>query len=427
MQNIKRLSRLIIIFSLCTLCIVAPQTVIAQEASTIIATGSLGVEGAVYLSDLTLTFPPAGGPVNGNAKYQGGLIRVNAGGESTMACPGTVTYELSGTFTEGNGGSVSGTYTGKMYAQNNDCQIDFSYKGSWSGNFYANGSGSGSFSIESVDSSMEEMQQVVGRGGSWQVTFSAGEFATGLAPFITSEYIYNTYGIRVEDSFGDDQWAKTSWSDQELSLLNDVLKEVPPDLLKTMAVTRIVRNKVYIDQDGNPKPNTFGVYSPCDRTVDKDCNGSSATIRIFDKALQPFDFTDDPNGYKEFKGTIIHELTHALQYHKEQGSIYKNPTSSPLVQNYNDATRPVTDMNQPGFWVNNGWGVTRTGSWKLVSAEDNQAPTAYAGKTPTEDMSESVMLYMYEPQKLQNASTKRYNFIRDQIFGGVEYENGIRK
>jgi hypothetical protein len=42
-------------------------------------------------------------------------------------------------------------------------------------------------------------------------------------------------------------------------------------------------------------------------------------------------------------------------------------------------------------------------------------------------MSESAMMYVYDPQKLQAGSVQRYNFIRDQMFGGVEYENGIQK
>jgi hypothetical protein len=38
-----------------------------------------------------------------------------------------------------------------------------------------------------------------------------------------------------------------------------------------------------------------------------------------------------------------------------------------------------------------------------------------------------VMLYVYDPQRLQIRSPQRYNFIRDHMFGGVEYENGVRK
>ena len=257
---------------------------------------------------------------------------------------------------------------------------------------------------------------------------------------ITSEYIYNTYGIRVQDSFGDDQWAQKSWSDQELILLNDVLKELPPGLLSKMAVTRIIRNQVFIEKDGSEDPDTFGIYYPCGSPPEKDCSGSSGTIRIFDRATQPIDFSNDPDGIKQFKGTILHELIHALQYKKDEYSIYENPASSyknpmtsPIVQNYMDAIRPITDINAPGFNGNNGWtyGKHPPGwpweSWKLFGAQNNDPPTNYGSKNPLEDMSESVMMYVYEPQKLQGSSPQRYNFIRDQIFEGVEYENGTQK
>jgi len=65
-----------------------------------------------------------------------------------------------------------------------------------------------------------------------------------------------------------------------------------------------------------------------------------------------------------------------------------------------------------------------TGVWHLFGAQGNNPPTNYGNTNPLEDMSESVMLYMYEPQKLKDSSIQRYNFIRDHIYGGVEYENG---
>ncbi len=91
-----------------------------------------------------------------------------------------------------------------------------------------------------------------------------------------------------------------------------------------------------------------------------------------------------------------------------------------------DATRPVTDMGNPAFWGNNGWDLI-AGRWRLTGSPGNQTPTTYARTNPAEDFSESVMMYVYEPQKLQNSSMKRYEFIRENIFGGVEYENGIQK
>lgn len=257
---------------------------------------------------------------------------------------------------------------------------------------------------------------------------------------ITSEYIYNTYGIRVQDSFGDDQWAQTSWSDQELILLNDVLKELPAGMIKEMAISRIIRNTVSLDKDGNPQPGINGSYFPCGSPPEKDCNSTSGTIRIFDNALNGGLFSNDPQGIKKFKGVILHELIHALQYKKDDTSIYSNQkysyyngSYSPLLQNYMDAIRPVTNINDPGFNnVDNGWFYghypQQADQWYLLgSTGGNTPPTNYGLKNPKEDMCDSVMMYVYEPQKLKDSSMQRYNFIRDQIYGGIEYENGIQK
>ena len=421
------------------LLVAGPHAASAQQPATITATGTI-TQGVFPPLPLTITFPPAGGKVIGSVNYQG--IREADPAKYLMECPWTYQLTLEGTFAGADGGSASGTADGSVFW---DCSGGMTgvFSGPWSGNFYANGTGNGVFDLTSTGFGTTFTAQ-----DPWQVTFSAEEFQAALgqsdsAPVapedspsgvVTSETIYNTYGIKVEDSFGDDKWAKKAWSDEELVLLNDVLKELPPELIRSMAVTTIVRNGIYIDPNGNPKPTTFGVYNPCDGQPLANCDGTAATVRIFDFASHPFDFANDPNGEKEFKATILHELTHALQANKEDNDVYRDPAKqlvkdyvlSPLAQNYMDATRPTTDMNEPGFWQNNGWNLV-LGKWTLTGAQGNQTPTDYARTNPKEDLSESVMMYVYDPQKLQTSSVKRYNFIRDQIFGGIEYEDGHQK
>jgi hypothetical protein len=245
---------------------------------------------------------------------------------------------------------------------------------------------------------------------------------------ITSEYIFTKYGIRVEDSFGGDEYDQTAWSDHELSLLNDVLKELPPGFLNHIALTRIVRNKVSIDADGNPKPGTCGAYFRCEEKTDPKCTGSLTTIRIFDSAATALpDFPNDPD--KQFKSTILHEITHAYQTYKDGNSIYIDSNKSPLSVNYKDATRPDTTLEavRNGGWEENGWGWYPVVGWYLYGAPGNWPPTNYGRTKPGEDMSESVKMYVYDPQRLQTSSMQRYNFIKDQMFGGIEYENGIQK
>jgi hypothetical protein len=193
-----------------------------------------------------------------------------------------------------------------------------------------------------------------------------------------------------------------------------------------MTVNRIVRNPVYIEGDGNPDPYTSGVYEPCDQSVDPHCDGSSATIRIFDDAKSQYDFLNDPDGEKQFKATILHEMVHAMQYRKDQHSIYRNGYDSPLVENYIDATKKITDMDHADYKAWNGWNWSQ-GRWYYTNESENQPPTSYGLTDPTEDMAESVMMFVYDPERLKNSSYERYYFIRDEMFGGVEYEDGVQK
>jgi len=399
------------------------QVVQAEGLKTITATGTMTVAGddQNYLT-LTMTFPPSGGEVTGSVYDQ----RSGTNSDGTI-CTATTQWTLEGTFEGGDGGSVTGTTNGTLVGDG--CQENypvFEYTGPWSGNFYANGTGNGVY-----DATVSAQDQTATGQFTWQVTFSPEEFAAALQPTVTSEYIFTTYGIRVEDSLAGDKYGQKAWSEHELSMLNDVLSQIPSDLLKNMALTSIVRNKVNLDINGNPKPTTFAAYYPDGSSGVADMSGSSATIRIFDQASSPFDFTNDPDGDTQFKATILHEMIHAMQYRRDQYSVYDNPYKSPLLQTYMDATLPLHAVDT-GIWEN-GWTWYQArgagGDWKLWSTVDtagNKPPTNYGKKNPLEDMCESVMMYVYNPQQLQSSSMLRYNFIKE-MFGGIEYENGIQK
>ena len=250
---------------------------------------------------------------------------------------------------------------------------------------------------------------------------------------ITAEYIFTTYGIQVLDSFDEAGYEPTSWTNQELRLLDEVLRELPPAIRNSLALSRIVRNKVGRDQEGNLQPSWNGVYSACGSPPQKDCSSSSGVIRIFDRAFTPNLLSNDPDGKKKFKAVILHEMIHAHQYFKDDQSMYRNALDSPVLQNWMDATRNVTDIYDPGFKnVDNGWIYgsfpNTPPQWILWEPkEDNKPPTSYGSKNPLEDMSDSVMMYVYDPDKLKATSMKRYTYICDYLYQGVEYENGIRK
>jgi len=399
----KRFIQMILLLLLCHEFSSPLTPVHAQQSPTITGNGTLYTN-ANY--QITMTFPPAGGAVTGHGQMQ----------YERDDCTVTCAMTLTGTFAGGDGGGVTGTWTAEASSACLTRPVTLS--DSWSGAFNANGTGLGTLDIG--DNSY-----------TWQITYSAEQFAAGLPPAVTAEYIYNTYGITVEDSFGDDQYAQTAWTDKELVSLNNVLKKLPPALIKNMKVKRIVRNKVYIDKDGNPRPTVSGVYSTCpDKKADPSCEGSAATIRIFDNALNPSQVFADPT--TKFEAVILHELIHAAQYRKDEYSIYNNAYNSPLVQNFIYASNKYASGPQESLpaGINVGWhwgqppGNPPPPRWTLYSNGPEHAPTDYAITNPLEDMCDSTMLYMYDPQKLKNESPGRYEFIRDQLFGGVEYGNG---
>lgn len=361
-------------------------------------------------SQFTITFNPNGGPITFQTMPPGetvkGICNFAAMKEDTA----------SGMFAGGVEGEVSGTMNSVPIAGIPDCEgvIHNGWSGTWSGKFTNTGQGSGTGTlIDSKDGTTYDIQ--------WVAMYSAEEFKAALAAPITSEYIYNTYGIRMEDTLGTDPNTGRSWSAHELTLINDVLKELPPAFLKTLSLTKIIRGSIAVD-DGVPKPYRNGTYIACEPTTDPDC-ASSSSIRIYDIALQPSpEFAD---GDTKFKAVILHELTHGAEYFQEKNSIYKNAYDSPLMINFMDAIRNDTSIN--AATAENGWVNMGALGWKYFGANGNQPPTDYSKTNPKEDLSESVKLYMYNPDKLKNSSMKRYNFIRDHIFAGVEYANGTQK
>ena len=416
MNRNKNLQRLIIFTVLCALLFSPALPARAQEPQQTQTPKTITVNGAAWSvidpwvgegwNPLLMIFPPAGGPVTGI--FYNHYFRY---GDQEYFCSCEANFNFSGTFAGGDGGAASGTITrtytpiGDIFPP--DCPEPGEVSGTWNGNFYANGTGNGTFQVEGVDSP-------------WKVTYLAADFAAALAP-VTKEYILSTYGLKLEGYYD------TDWSQHELELLNDVLKEIPADLWKKMALTSITRSAVNIDENMKLKPGVVGDYSPCgDLMGNVDCSGSSANIRIFDSASSQFDFADDPNGDTEFKATILHEMIHAMQYQKDSSSTYANPYTSPLVRDYMEATRPGIGKYYVDGWTCCG---NKTNGWELDlnGTTGNEPPTAYGKTNPLEDMTESAMMYVYDPQRLKNSSQKRYDFIKKNIFGDIEYDNGQKK
>jgi len=391
------------------------QSVQGQAAPTITATGEVTQSDDQSFSlPLTLTFSPAGGDVSGTVYDQRDYT--NSDGS---ICTLLVRWNWIGSFEGGDGGVAGGPLDGTLEGEGcTDGFPTFNYSGSWSGNFYADGTGSGVY-----DATIEAQGQTASGQFIWSVTFSPAEFEAGLQPAveITTDYIHVTYGIYVVNSFPDSPFGQQSWTPHELELLNDVLKNLPRDMLDRLKLKRFIRDQYDVDKSGNSDSSTFGMYVACEKQWDPDCTNPSGTIHVFDHASSPYDFTDSDT---QFKATILHEMTHSMARYKDEYSIYSNPASSPLLKGYMEATRSA---QLAGNSVQNGWVLYGARGWVYYGSQGNIPPTTYGQKSPSEDLCESVMMYVYDPQVLQFHSPQRYEFIRDHIFGGVEYESATQK
>jgi len=126
----------------------------------------------------------------------------------------------------------------------------------------------------------------------------------------------------------------------------------------------------------------------------------SGTIVLSDAASFPQDFSDPA---KQFRGTVAHETAHALlnNFDPRTCKSYANSNDNPLMKEWHHAA---------------GWDATGT---VLTETGTDKAPTSYAKTNDKEDLSESMMLYMYDPDKLKAASPARYDFCRRLMGDGA--------
>jgi hypothetical protein len=376
-----------------------PSTLAGQ---TITATGQFCDSQQGFCGPFTISFNPAGGPVTGTFS-----ARFTPPNDDTIL---KVDGTLEGAFTGGDGGQVGGTIPDGVWDWTcPSCGFVYATPASlagygWKGTLSANGTGSGEFYP----------------GATWQVTFSGADFQTGLTGKpktdvtetpASQDYIQEQIGgLSVEQ--GD-----KAWTEHELQMLHEVLDQLPPGLRNKLALEHIARytGKLNI-KTGTLKDNVMGDYSPADQADCPTCARTGHTIRIFDPAAKSSYF-QDPSGDTDFKATILHEMIHALQYYKDDQGIYKNPdTDNPLMKTYVVVSGKGSD----------GW-TYKNKQWVYLDVSGNNPPTDYGKTNPMEDMSESVKMYVYDPKLLQTSSPDRYTYIRDNLFGGIEYENGKQK
>ncbi len=117
----------------------------------------------------------------------------------------------------------------------------------------------------------------------------------------------------------------------------------------------------------------------------------SGTLVLTDAASNPVDFADKD---VQFKATTAHELAHGLlnKFDPRDCKAYASANDNPVMKEFRKAA---------------GWDATGT---TLTETGKDKAPTGYAKTNSQEDLSESMMLYLYSPDKLKKASPARYEF-----------------
>ncbi len=120
------------------------------------------------------------------------------------------------------------------------------------------------------------------------------------------------------------------------------------------------------------------------------------TVVLTDSAGFGKDFGGDGKHFSEqqFRGTAAHEFAHALlnNFDPRTCTQYPDESANPLIQQFRSAT---------------GWNTAGT-----VPSTVTPPPTEYGATNSQEDLSESVMLYLYSPSTLKAKSPERYEFVK---------------
>ena len=118
---------------------------------------------------------------------------------------------------------------------------------------------------------------------------------------------------------------------------------------------------------------------------------------------------------KTLEELLTHEMTHAFQ---QDGAMTvprlpSGPYTNPIV---------ISWLKETG-WSPDGICLPVIGCPGTTIGVPPDLPSDYARETknPLEDMTESVRLYVTNPEELLSISPRRYNFVRDNIFCGKEY------
>jgi hypothetical protein len=212
-------------------------------------------------------------------------------------------------------------------------------------------------------------------------------------PAVTSADLESRYpGVKIASS-------PKAWTPEELALLDETLSKLPAACYQNT----IIRRSSAINGD----PGTYGVCrtgptGPAEVEISDKSLSTLASDRI-DFPTPPY--SDKESREKQFQATIAHELTHRLLRYNPGNKFHSDLSRQPWIAGEN------------GWAAQFGWSYNpTTHKWALDSARSGEAPSGYAGsENPSEDICESMMFYLYDPQRLRAASPERYRFIKEVL------------
>jgi hypothetical protein len=231
-------------------------------------------------------------------------------------------------------------------------------------------------------------------------------------------HIQDTYGIKFNSTVGIqrhkagftapgnptalNQIAATTglslFSLEELDMIITVFSNYAPLLGKGRDATLgaqplnfFTRFKVGLDPGANPATDA-PVSSPGDFGVT-----IGDTITMYDKSsTDTFDFATTQ---QQFRGTIEHELSHALLEPLLTGG-------GTMIQKF------ATDMK---FWDGAIAVAKYPSAAAAIAASVEPPPTNYGRKTAQEDLAETMMFFFEDPKDLETRCPKRFKWVKDNL------------
>lgn len=176
-------------------------------------------------------------------------------------------------------------------------------------------------------------------------------------------YLLDRYEINLSHVTDNDT---TAWSDEQLDTILEAVDDLPSHLIP------FEKNQYFKHYKNG--------YGPSASTL------ANATITFYD----PWDNLDS----KEMQRyTVTHEIGHNIG-----GRL---------------------DQDEDPEWLNiSGW-VQIGENWK--STKDDELVSKYGATNPAEDFAEAFSGYRYDPETLKRRSPEKYEYMKNNVFLGIEY------